>query len=207
MTDCTVAQEVRGGLRLGDLVRFNERAPYYGDWIGVDLKVVSLRLDPSGKQWVSGIEGDQKHRGNGVYDAETTDIDAEYLDLVHRAHPQPAAGAERPFACKECGALYSHEPTCSSPVRSGLEEEVRRLRIDNARLRYEAAIRATLNSGSRRMALEKAQETLAFEICESLCEQMDSGENETRRLAAKVMASGRVKNALRAALQQGGDHE
>jgi hypothetical protein len=47
--------------------------------------------------------------------------------------------------------------------------------------------------------LEQAQERLAFEICESLCDNMDKGENETRRLAAKVVCPERVRAAIRIA--------
>jgi hypothetical protein len=64
-----------------------------------------------------------------------------------------------------------------------------------------------LRSLPREAELRRAQEKLAFEICESLCEQMDAGENETRRLAAKVMASERVKTALRAALSSEGQEK
>lgn len=69
-------------LKLGDIVRMNDRSPYFYDWKDATMKVVSLRIDPEGKHWVSVIEGDQRHRGNGVYDGETTDIDADYLTPV-----------------------------------------------------------------------------------------------------------------------------
>lgn len=69
----------QGALKLGDMVQVNERAPFFSDWRGATMKVVSLRIDPEGKQWVSVIEGKPHHRGNGVYDGETTDFDAEYL--------------------------------------------------------------------------------------------------------------------------------
>lgn len=69
----------RPPIALGDMVYMNERSPYFHDWKGVSFKVVSLRSEPDGKLWASVIEGEQRHRGNGVYDAETTDVDAEYL--------------------------------------------------------------------------------------------------------------------------------
>ena len=68
--------------KLGDLVEMNSNSPYYGDWIGAKLKIVSLRIDPEGKHWVSVIEGSPRHRANGVYDSETTDIDADYLSAI-----------------------------------------------------------------------------------------------------------------------------
>jgi hypothetical protein len=69
----------RPPIALGDMVYMNERSPYFQDWKGVSFKVVSLRIEPDGKLWASVIEGEQRHRGNGVYDAETTDVDTEYL--------------------------------------------------------------------------------------------------------------------------------
>jgi hypothetical protein len=69
-------------IALGDIVRMNEHLPFFAAWHGAEMKVVSLRLDPDGKQWASVIEGNPKHRGNGVYDGETTDIDADHLSLV-----------------------------------------------------------------------------------------------------------------------------
>jgi len=73
----------REALDLGDIVKMNERSPYFDDWRNAgELKVVSIRVDPNGKRWVSVIEGSPRHRGNGVYDSETTDIDADYLSKV-----------------------------------------------------------------------------------------------------------------------------
>lgn len=85
------AVKVLGGvaqasLKLGDTVRVNERSPFFSDWQNATLKVVSLRLDPQGKQWVSVIEGEPRHRANGVYDGETTDFDAEWLSPVTSTH-------------------------------------------------------------------------------------------------------------------------
>lgn len=77
-------------IALGDMAYMNERSPYFHDWKGVSLKVVSLRIEPDGKLWASVIEGEQRHRGNGVYDAETTDVDAEHLSPLSR----PAGGSE-----------------------------------------------------------------------------------------------------------------
>jgi hypothetical protein len=80
-------------IRLGDTVRMSKSCPHGGDWRNAKMKVVSLRIDPEGRQWASVIEGEQRHRGNGVYDGETTDIRVDYLDLVS---PQrsPAASAQ-----------------------------------------------------------------------------------------------------------------
>lgn len=64
---------------LGDLVTVNELAPYFGDWRGVTLKVVGLRLTPDGEEWASVIEGDQRHRGNGQYDGETDGFNVQWL--------------------------------------------------------------------------------------------------------------------------------
>lgn len=69
----------RPPIALGDMVYMDERSPYFHDWKGVSFKVVSLRIEPDRKLWASVIEGEQRHRGNGVYDAETTDVDTEYL--------------------------------------------------------------------------------------------------------------------------------
>lgn len=74
-------------LRLGDIVRVNDKCPFSGDWQNTTVKVVSLRIDPHGKQWVSVIEGEPSHRGYGVYDGETTDFDADYLSLVEPRAP------------------------------------------------------------------------------------------------------------------------
>lgn len=71
-------------IALGDTVEMNDLSPYISDWSGAVLKVVSLRLDPDGNQWASVIEGEQRHHGNGVYDSETTDIDARHLSRVSR---------------------------------------------------------------------------------------------------------------------------
>lgn len=67
---------------LGSIVEMHPDSPYASDWRGAIMKVVSLRIDPEGHKWVSVIEGDQRHRGNGVYDGETTDIEADHLQIV-----------------------------------------------------------------------------------------------------------------------------
>lgn len=71
----------RGSVGLGDIVCMNETSTYFHDWRGIEMKIVSLRLDPDGVQWASTIDApyDQRHRGNGVYDGETTDIDVRHL--------------------------------------------------------------------------------------------------------------------------------
>ena len=71
--------ERREIVALGDLVTVNELAPYFGDWRGVTLKVVGLRLTPDGEEWASVIEGDQRHRGNGQYDGETDGFNVQWL--------------------------------------------------------------------------------------------------------------------------------
>jgi hypothetical protein len=83
-------------LGLGDIVRMNERSPYFHDWKDATMKVVSLRLDPDGKHWVSVIEGDQRHRGNGVYDGETTDIDADFLTALSDTSTHQSAPERNP---------------------------------------------------------------------------------------------------------------
>lgn len=71
-------------LALGDIVEMNDQSPFISEWRGVELKVVCLRIDPDGNQWVSVIEGKPRHRGNGVYDSETTDIDSRHLSHPSR---------------------------------------------------------------------------------------------------------------------------
>jgi hypothetical protein len=93
---------------LGDIVTVNETAPFFSDWRGAKLKVVCLRVDPDGKQWVSVIEGDARHRGNGVYDGETSDFDADYLTI----YTPPI------FECPDCSgdiAGDGHLPGCRTP--------------------------------------------------------------------------------------------
>lgn len=75
-------QATRRPLQLGDIVYMNETSPYFADWRGTEMKVVSLRIDPKGKLWASVIEGEPAHRGFGEYDGETTDIDAGHLSTV-----------------------------------------------------------------------------------------------------------------------------
>lgn len=81
-TRASVAQST---VQLGDIVKVSERAPYFHDWRGSNLKVVSLRIDPEGKHWASVIDSNpdypSRHRGGGFYDGETTDMDADYLCL------------------------------------------------------------------------------------------------------------------------------
>lgn len=79
-------------LRLGDIVCGNETFPHFHEWRDAELKVVSLRVDPTGDQWVSVIEGSPRHRGNGVYDSETTDIKADWLTPISPAPVSPADG-------------------------------------------------------------------------------------------------------------------
>lgn len=47
-------------------------------------------------------------------------------------------------------------------------------------------------------SVREAQEKLAFAICEEICDQIDRGVAESRKLSACVMTSGRVKAALNA---------
>ena len=90
-------------LKLGDLVKVNENAPYFSDWRDAVLKVVSLRLDPEGGQWVSVIEGSERHRGNGVYDGETTDFNADYLSAI------PST-----VRCRTCGEDTQNNVFCDA---------------------------------------------------------------------------------------------
>lgn len=69
----------QGAVKLGDIVQMNETSPYFADWRGVELKVIGLRCEPDGVLWASVIEGNPRHRGNGYYDGETTDIDVMHL--------------------------------------------------------------------------------------------------------------------------------
>ncbi|MEN6535674.1 MAG: Lar family restriction alleviation protein [Bryobacteraceae bacterium] len=71
-------------ISIGDIVRMKEDARLGQDWLDVKMKVVSLRKDPKGNLWVSVIDApyDQRHRGNGIYDGETTDLDARDLALI-----------------------------------------------------------------------------------------------------------------------------
>lgn len=72
------------GLQLGDVTEFRPDAPHAAEWRGVELTIVSLRADPDGNQWVSVVERQERHRGWGQYDGETTDIDASHLRLIRR---------------------------------------------------------------------------------------------------------------------------
>jgi hypothetical protein len=66
-------------LELGNIVEMRAGTPYAEEWRGVTMKIVGLRVDPDGHRWASVIEGDPRHRGNGVYDSETTNIDCDHL--------------------------------------------------------------------------------------------------------------------------------
>lgn len=77
-------------IALGDIVQVNERMPHYGEWARAELKVVGLHLAPDGTVWADVIEGDQRHRGNGIYDGETTDIDTCWLSKIHLDAPDNA---------------------------------------------------------------------------------------------------------------------
>lgn len=79
---------------LGDIVRMDETSPYFADWRGVEMKVIGLRCEPDGVLWASVIEGNPRHRGNGYYDSETTDIDVCHLSLV-KPRSDVAQGALR----------------------------------------------------------------------------------------------------------------
>jgi hypothetical protein len=71
---------------LGDIVFVAKGTPYFHDWRGVEMKLVSLRIAPEGKLWASVIDkGDPnntRHRGFGVYDGETTDFEFDHLELA-----------------------------------------------------------------------------------------------------------------------------
>jgi len=79
-----------------------ETSPYFSDWRGITMKVVGLHLAPDGTTWADVIEGEQRHRGNGRYDGETTDIDTTHLDVIERvAALPPDAAAIRAAAFEE----------------------------------------------------------------------------------------------------------
>lgn len=77
--------ELREAVALGDIVYMNETSPYFDEWRGTEMKVVGLHLAPDGGLWADVIEGEQRHRGNGIYDGETTDIDVSHLGIVRKA--------------------------------------------------------------------------------------------------------------------------
>lgn len=79
-TSCSTAAADRQEIvALGDLVTVNELSPYFADWRWAKLKVVGLHLAPDGGQWADVIEGDQRHRGNGIYDGETDGFNVLWL--------------------------------------------------------------------------------------------------------------------------------
>ncbi|MDB5552801.1 MAG: hypothetical protein JWL86_2785 [Rhizobium sp.] len=69
-------------IKLGSIVEMRSDAPYADQWRGGTMKVVSLAMEPDGRLWASVIEGNPRHRGNGRYDGETTDIDIDHLTLA-----------------------------------------------------------------------------------------------------------------------------
>lgn len=79
-------------IKLGSIVEMRSDAPYADQWRGVTMKVVGLAMEPDGHLWASVIEGNPRHRGNGRYDGETTDIDIDDLTPTvtrHDGKPQP----------------------------------------------------------------------------------------------------------------------
>lgn len=81
--DCRAAsQPDREAVALGDTVRVNSSFPYFHEWERAEMKVVGLHLAPDGDVWADVIEGEQRHRGNGVYDGETTDFNTRWLTKV-----------------------------------------------------------------------------------------------------------------------------
>jgi hypothetical protein len=69
------------------------------------MKVVGLHLAPDGATWADVIEGEQRHRGNGRYDGETTDIDTTHLDVIERSALLPDAAAIRAAAFEEAAKI------------------------------------------------------------------------------------------------------
>lgn len=112
-------------IALGDIVEMNDQFPFFQEWKSIELKVVSLRIDPEGKQWVSTIDFEPgylpRHRANGVYDSETTDIDAAHLSLIRSDAP-----AQQTVGCgesDELSALADEYATGLNKMRaSGYEE-------------------------------------------------------------------------------------
>jgi hypothetical protein len=99
-------------IALGDIVSMAETSPYFSDWRGITMKVVGLHLAPDGSTWADVIEGEQRHRGNGRYDGETTDIDTTHLDVIERRRHQKRGWkimTENPWRCCGCGMAASGE--------------------------------------------------------------------------------------------------
>jgi len=100
--------ETPAGLQLGDSVEMSEGWAQFYDMVGVQMKIVSLRLDPDGVKWASGIEREERHRGHGIYDGEITDIDTRWLKLVAKCPPlaesdwQPIATAPKDAVAIVC---------------------------------------------------------------------------------------------------------
>lgn len=65
---------------LGDIVQVKEGTTYFHDWRGVEMKLVSLRIDPLGKYWASLADKNPRSRGLGFYDGETTDFEFDHLE-------------------------------------------------------------------------------------------------------------------------------
>jgi len=82
MADTIEPSRTAANFRLGDVVEMSEGWAHFHDLVGVQMKIVSLRLDPEGIQWASAIEREERHRGQGVYDGEITDLDTRRLKLV-----------------------------------------------------------------------------------------------------------------------------
>lgn len=78
-------------LALGDIVEMHPDSPYAAEWAGTTMKVVSLRVEPDGRRWVSVIEGSPRHRGNGFYDGETECIEEDHLQRVVVARKERGA--------------------------------------------------------------------------------------------------------------------
>lgn len=104
--------------RLNDIVEMAPDSPHYRDWIGAHLRIVALRASPDGEVWVSVVEGPQRHRGNGVYEGETSDIPASWLNLVERAASDlHAPTLER--ACAIARDLKTEEEAAASTTSYG----------------------------------------------------------------------------------------
>lgn len=99
---------------LGDIVTVSEGTPYSHDWRGLELKIVSLRIDPEGKLWASVIDTNDprntQHRQFGIYDGEATDFDARHLT---RAAPVQRSDAAEDACCK--GLAPESECACMRP--------------------------------------------------------------------------------------------
>jgi hypothetical protein len=82
---------------LGDIVSVMEGVPYFHDWRGVQMKIISLCVAPDGRRFASVIDNNDpsntRHRGFGIYDGETTGFPLDQLEKAS-ALPSTSRGTE-----------------------------------------------------------------------------------------------------------------